>query len=85
MDNATMMEIYPYGGIMAYLKYNFIDGVSLQNLLLVDKTRYDHKSDDKKITVANNPKSEVEAKGIASAFGIGAISEMEMVKNEIGD
>ena len=48
MDN-YMMEIYPYGGIMAYLKYNFIDGVSLQNLLLVDKkTRYDHKSDDKK-------------------------------------
>ncbi len=85
MDNATMMEIYPYGGILAYLKYNFIDGVSLQNLLLVDKTRYDHKSDDKKITVANNPKSEVEAKDIASAFGIGAISEMEMVKNEIGD
>ena len=85
MDNPTMMEIYPYGGIMAYLKYNYIDGVSLQNLLLVDKTRYNHKSDKKKITVANNPKDETEAKSIASIFGIGAKSEMEQVKNEIGD
>lgn len=81
-----MMEIYPYGGIMAWLKYNYLDSMTLQNLLLVDKTRYDHKSGDKKkTTVANNPKSLTEAKDIASIFGIGAKSEMEQVKNEIGD
>lgn len=35
-----MMEIYPYGGVLAFLNYHFIDGVTKQNLMLYDKTRY---------------------------------------------
>lgn len=41
-----MMEIYPYGGFWAYLKYNFLDGLVKQNLLLFDKTRYNYDKDN---------------------------------------
>ena len=53
MDNAIHDgDEYPYGGIMAYLKYNFIDGVVAEfTISRQKKTRYIHKSDNKKITV----------------------------------
>lgn len=78
MDNATMMEIYPYGGVMAYLKYHYLDGVLKQQLLLIDKTRYDYDK-GKKVAVASNPKSEEQTKNILKKYGIGQVRE------EIGD
>lgn len=78
MDNTTMMEVYPYGGVMAYLKYHYLDGVSKQQLLLMDKTRYDYDK-GKKAAVASNPKSDKEAQRLARKYGIGQVRE------EIGD
>lgn len=48
LDNSLMMEIYPFGGFLAYLKFNFIDGITKQNLMLLDKTRVDYNSDKEK-------------------------------------
>ena len=56
-----MMEIYPYGGALAYMKYHYMDGVLKQNLMLMDKTRYDHDKGDK-AAVARRPKGEEETK-----------------------
>lgn len=71
-----MMEIYPFGGLAAYLKYHFLDGVSKQSLMLTDKTRYNH---GKKVSVASKPKSNEEAEKISAKYGIGD------VRREIGD
>lgn len=76
-----MMEVYPYGGIMAYMNFHYLDGVTKQNLMLVDKTRYKY-SAKKRASVVNNPKNKDEAKSLAARFGVG---EMERVKQEIGD
>lgn len=73
-----MMEIYPYGGVMAYLKYHYLDGVLKQQLLLMDKTRYDYDK-GKKVSVAANPKSEEQTKNLLKKYGIGQVRE------EIGD
>lgn len=86
LDNPTMMEIYPYGGILAYMKYHYMDGVLKQNLMLMDKTRYNHDKGNK-VAVAKRPKSEEETKNIVSMFGIGskAKEQIEKVRKEIGD
>lgn len=76
-----MMEIYPYGGIMAYLNFHYLDGVTKQNLMLVDKTRYKYNAKKRAMTVGK-PKSKEEAESLAARFGIG---EMERVKKELGD
>lgn len=82
-----MMEIYPYGGFLAYLKYNFIDGVAKQNLLLIDKTRYKHDKGEKKVAVAQRPKSKEEIAKTIARFGIGSEAEEQIakVRKEIGD
>lgn len=87
IDNPTIMEIYPYGGILAYAKYHYLDGVVKQNLMLVDKTRYVHDGGNKKVAVAKSPKSDEEAKSIVSMFGIGSQAEQDIakVRKEIGD
>ena len=87
LDNPSMMEIYPYGGILAYMKYHYLDGVMKQNLMLMDKTRYVHDKGEKKVAVARRPKSESETNSIVSMFGIGsqAEQEIEKVRKEIGD
>lgn len=77
-----MMEIYPYGGWLAYVQYHFLHGVIKQNLMLMDKTRYVHNAQDKK-PVAQNPKSKEETLGILSRFGVG--SEIDQIRKEVGD
>lgn len=82
-----MMEIYPYGGVLAYLKYHYLDSVAKQNLMLIDKTRYDYDRGKEKVTVAQRPKSKEEVKNMVSLFGIGSESETQIarVRKEIGD
>jgi len=82
-----MMEIYPYGGILAYAKYHYLDGVVKQNLMLVDKTRYIHDKGKSKPVVAQRPKSDDEVKNMVSMFGIGsqAQQDIDKVRKEIGD
>ena len=86
LDNPTMMEIYPYGGILAYTKYHYLDGIMKQNLMLMDKTRYNHGGKDT-VTTAQRPKSEEATRSIVSMFGIGSQAEKEIakVRKEIGD
>lgn len=86
LDNPTMMEIYPYGGLCAYLKYNYIDGTIKQNVLLMDKTRFIHNK-EKKIAVAQRPKSKEETSSMIAMFGIGSEAEEQInkVRKEIGD
>ena len=81
-----MMEIYPYGGVLAYMKYHYMDGVLKQNLMLMDKTRYDHDKGNK-VAVARRPKGEEEVKNMVSMFGIGsqAQQDIDKVRKEIGD
>lgn len=74
LDNTTMMEIYPYGGILAYLKYHFIDGVMKQMILMIDKTRVDYDR-GKKVKVASNIKTDDEIGGMLANFGIGKNKE----------
>lgn len=87
LDNPTMMEIYPYGGFWAYMKYNYIDGVVKQNVLLIDKTRYKHDKGKDKVTVAQRPKSKEETNSMVAMFGIGSEAETQIarVRKEIGD
>ena len=44
-----MMEVYPFGGILAYLKYHLIDGVMKQMVLMIDKTRVNYDKGAKEI------------------------------------
>lgn len=82
-----MMEIYPFGGILAYLKYFYLDGIEKQYLLLIDKTRINYGGGKERMVTAKNPKSTDEVKSIASMFGIGTEvnEEIEKVRKEIGD
>lgn len=84
-----MMEIYPYGGILAYLKYHYLDGVMLQTLMLIDKTRYNYKdSKDKEkspIKASGKVKSKEETLAMLSNFDLGGNPEIERVRNEIGE
>lgn len=84
-----MMEIYPYGGILAYLKYHYLDGVMLQTLMLVDKTRYNYKdSKDKEkssMKASGKVKSKEETLAMLSNFNLGGNPEIERVRNEIGE
>ena len=78
-----MMEIYPFGGFWAYLKYHYIDGIHLQSLLLIDKTRYDYRSDKKEKPVHSGKiKSDSEVKDLLSGF-IKGDSDIDKVRNEI--
>lgn len=75
-DNTSMMEIYPYGGIMAYLKYHYIDGLMKQTVMIMDKTRTDYGTDKNESgniskAIASNPKSDEEIKDILANFGMG--------------
>jgi hypothetical protein len=82
-----MSEIYPFGGVLAYLKYHFIDGVNKQSLMLLDKTRVDYSkpSDgaDKKSTFKVKSHTDGELKGILSGFGIGVKLTDEEKANQI--
>ena len=78
-----MMELYPYGGILAYLKYHYLDGVTKQSLMLMDKTRVVYNYKEKGII--NKAKDEKEISNILSKFGVGTATTIEEVKAEIGD
>lgn len=67
----SMMEIYPYGGFLAYLKYNFIDGLMKQSVMMFDKTRAVY--GEKKKAILKNKKSEEETANMLSRFGIGEV------------
>ena len=85
MDSTTMMELYPYGGIIAYLKYHYLDGVTKQSLMLMDKTRVVYNYKEKGV-VNKGVKDEKELGSLLSRFGIGAqTTTIEDVKKEIGD
>ena len=78
-----MMELYPYGGILAYLKYHYLDGVTKQSLMLMDKTRVVYNYKEKGII--NKAKDEKEISYILSKFGVGTATTIDEVKAEIGD
>lgn len=78
-----MMELYPYGGILAYLKYHYLDGVTKQSLMLMDKTRVVYNYKEKGII--NKAKDENEISNMLSKFGVGTATTIEEVKAEIGD
>ena len=80
VDNMSMMEIYPYGGMLAYLKYNFIDGIMKQSVMLFDKTRAVY--GDKKKAVAKNAKTKEQTNNMLSRFGIGEV-RAELNKDNI--
>lgn len=82
-----MMEIYPFGGLLAYLKYNYLDGIEKQYLLLIDKTRIKDYSQDKKVAIAQNPKSQEQVFNMTKMFGVGTETEEQIskVRKEIGD
>lgn len=67
-----MVEIYPYGGFLAYLKYHYIDGLIKQTLMLFDKTRYDYENDNRKSVLTGTPKSDSEVLGILKGFNLNA-------------
>ena len=73
-----MLEIYTYGGFWAYLKFHFIDGITKQSIMLLDKTRVDYNSNDKKTEKIH--KSAVQAgaslDGLMKNFGIGTDVEI---------
>lgn len=77
-----MMEIYPFGGWLAYMQYHYLHGVIKQSLMLMDKTRYVHDAKDKK-PVAQQPKTQEETNGLLSKFGIG--TEIDQIRKEVGD
>lgn len=73
VDNMSMMEIYPYGGILAYLKYHFIDGVMKQHVMFFDKTRVVYGK--KKKAIAKGGKSDNETANMIRRFGIGEVRD----------
>lgn len=89
LDNSLMMEIYPFGGMWAYLKFHFIDGITKQSVMLLDKTRVDYdtkkKEDDNR--PAKEPKSEEEFKNTLKRFGlkptVSVDDRIEQIRNEL--
>jgi hypothetical protein len=80
-----MMEIYPFGGFLAYIKFHFIDGITKQSVMLLDKTRvdYDYKKSDKidENRPVKEPKSDAEFSKTLQKFGFKkAVSEEDRVK-----
>lgn len=73
-----MMEIYPFGGFWAYLKYHFIDGITKQSIMLLDKTRVDYDSIDKPKGKIHKSKVQAGASldGLMKNFGIGTDVEI---------
>ena len=88
LDNSLMMEIYPFGGLFAYLKFHFIDGINKQSLMLLDKTRvdYDSKGDKREVRIKSD-KSEAEVSSMLSRFGVGSDpteeERAEIIRNEL--
>jgi hypothetical protein len=85
LDNSLMMEIYPFGGFLAYIKFHFIDGITKQSVMLLDKTRvdYDSKKSDKvdENRPVKEPKSDEEFSKTLQKFGFKkAVSEEDRVK-----
>ena len=65
------MEIYPYGGLWSYLKFHFIDGITKQSVMLLDKTRVDYDSKDKKSEITiKNAKTDGEVNVMLTKFGL---------------
>lgn len=85
LDNSLMMEIYPFGGFWAYLKFHFIDGVTKQSIMLLDKTRVDYDSKEEKKT-GKIHKSRVQAgvdlSDMMRGFGIGVDASPELTNEE---
>lgn len=79
-----MLEIYPYGGFFAYIKFHFIDGITKQSVMLLDKTRVDYDSKRKKEDEnrpAKEPKSEEDFKKTLQRFGFKqTLSEEDRIK-----
>ena len=70
LDNSILMEIYPYAGFLAYLKFWFIDGITKQSLMLLDKTRVDYDTKgEKKEVVIKSEKTESQFHGMLKKFG----------------
>lgn len=82
-----MMEIYPFGGFLSYLKFHFIDGVNKQSVMLLDKTRVDYDSKKKKEVFKSKAKTGVEINDMLKGFGIGKKKtneqRIEQVTNEL--
>jgi len=77
-----MMEIYPYGGLWAYFKFHFIDGITKQSVMLLDKTRVDYdnkegKGDEEKV-LKSTERTDEELSTFLKGFGIGG----ELTKEE---
>lgn len=81
-----MIEIYPYGGMWAYLKFHFIDGITKQSVMLLDKTRVDYNSKDGSSSsenrIAIEPKSDEDFNNTLQRFGFknNPTSEEDRVK-----
>ena len=89
LDNSLMMEIYPFGGLLSYCKFNFIDGVNKQNLMLLDKTRVDYNSKEKTVGSQFKTKSHTDEQMVSflGGIGIGMVDSDEQrakrIKNEL--
>lgn len=86
LDNSLMMEIYPFGGLWGYLKFHFIDGITKQSVMLLDKTRVDYDADkkkEKKATLKVTKKSDKELNNMLKGFGLGKKQTNEERANEI--
>ena len=73
-----MIEIYTYGGFWAYLKFHFIDGITKQSIMLLDKTRVDYDSKDKPSDKIHKSKVQAGANlsDMMKGFGIGTDAEI---------
>ncbi len=85
VDNTLMMEIYPFGGLLAYLKFHFIDGINKQGIMLLDKTRVDYNSSksEGKGKFKQKSHSKEELSPILARFGIGKKKSNEERAEEI--
>jgi len=85
-----MMEIYPFGGLWAYMKFHFIDGINKQSIMLLDKTRvnYNSNGEKKKEIIIKSTKSEEEFNGMLRRYGFGTTDmtdeqRIERISNEL--
>ena len=85
------MEIYPYGGLWAYFKFHFIDGITKQSVMLLDKTRvdYDSKEKDEEKVLKSTERTDEELSTFLKGFGIGGEltkeERVEKITNELND